>query len=45
MPSACSQRKQAEQENTMIPQHRRYPYSPIVERKDYSWPDGKRLAF
>ncbi len=25
--------------------HHRYPYSPIVERPDYSWPDGKRLAF
>ena len=25
--------------------HGRYDYSPIVERPDYSWPDGKRLAF
>ncbi len=24
--------------------HDRYPYSPIHERPDYSWPDGKRLA-
>lgn len=22
----------------------RYPFSPIVERADYDWPDGKRLA-
>jgi allantoinase len=28
-----------------LPQHGRYDYSPIVERKDYSWPQGKRLAF
>jgi allantoinase len=28
-----------------LPQHGRYDYSPIVERPDYSWPDGKRLAF
>ena len=25
-------------------QHDRYPYSPIVERPVYDWPDGKRLA-
>ncbi len=24
--------------------HGRYDYSPITERPDYSWPDGKRLA-
>ena len=24
--------------------HNRYDYSPIHERADYSWPDGKRLA-
>jgi hypothetical protein len=29
----------------MIPQHSRYGYSPIVDRPDYSWPGGKRLAF
>jgi len=29
----------------MIPQHKRYGYSPIVDRPDYSWPGGKRLAF
>lgn len=29
----------------MIPQHKRYPFSPVVDRKDYSWPGGKRLAF
>jgi len=28
-----------------LPKHDRYDYSPIVERPDYSWPDGKRLAF
>ena len=27
-----------------LPYHDRYPYSPITERKDYSWPEGKRLA-
>jgi peptidoglycan/xylan/chitin deacetylase (PgdA/CDA1 family) len=26
------------------PSHGRYPYSPIVERPVYDWPDGKRLA-
>ena len=24
--------------------HGRYPYSAITGRKDYDWPDGKRLA-
>jgi hypothetical protein len=24
--------------------HGRYDYSPIIERADYDWPDGKRLA-
>ena len=28
-----------------LPSHSRYAYSPIVKRQDYSWPDGKRLAF
>jgi peptidoglycan/xylan/chitin deacetylase (PgdA/CDA1 family) len=28
----------------MIPHHDRYDYVPIIERPDYSWPDGKRLA-
>ena len=28
-----------------LPGHTRYAYSPIVERADYSWPGGKRLAF
>jgi peptidoglycan/xylan/chitin deacetylase (PgdA/CDA1 family) len=28
-----------------LPQHGRYDYSPIVERADYDWPGGKRLAF
>jgi peptidoglycan/xylan/chitin deacetylase (PgdA/CDA1 family) len=25
--------------------HNRYDYSPIIERPDFDWPDGKRLAF
>jgi peptidoglycan/xylan/chitin deacetylase (PgdA/CDA1 family) len=29
----------------MLPAHNRYDYSSIENRKDYSWPDGKRLAF
>jgi peptidoglycan/xylan/chitin deacetylase (PgdA/CDA1 family) len=28
-----------------LPGHSRYAYSPIVKRQDYSWPEGKRLAF
>lgn len=28
----------------MIKSHGRYDYSPIVDRPDYSWPEGKRLA-
>lgn len=28
-----------------LPTHNRYPYSMIDQRKDFSWPDGKRLAF
>jgi hypothetical protein len=28
-----------------LPGHTRYAYSPIVERKDYSWAGRKRLAF
>ena len=28
-----------------LPRHGRYEYSPIVARKDYSWPGQKRLAF
>jgi allantoinase len=28
----------------MLPDHHRFPYSPITGRKDFSWPDGKRLA-
>lgn len=28
----------------MLRNHHRYDYSPIVERADYSWPEGKRLA-
>lgn len=27
-----------------LPHHGRYPYAPITERPDFSWPDGKRLA-
>jgi len=29
----------------LLPQHSRYDYVPLTERKDYSWPGGKRLAF
>jgi len=29
----------------LLPRHSRYDYSPLPERKDYSWPDGRRLAF
>jgi len=28
-----------------LPRHGRYDYAPITERADYSWPEGKRLAF
>ncbi len=28
-----------------LPSHQRYAYSAIIKRPDYSWPDGKRLAF
>ena len=31
--------------NRLLPQHDRYDYVPLPERRDYSWPDGKRLAF
>ena len=27
-----------------LPHHNRFDYSAIVDRPDYSWPDGKRLA-
>jgi allantoinase len=29
----------------LLPQHKRYDFIPLPERKDYSWPQGKRLAF
>ena len=29
----------------LLPRHNRYDYSIINQRPDYSWPDGKRLAF
>jgi allantoinase len=29
----------------LLPQHSRYDFIPIPERKDYAWPGGKRLAF
>ncbi|NYE24570.1 polysaccharide deacetylase family protein [Pigmentiphaga litoralis] len=29
----------------LIPHHNRYAYSPIISRPDYTWPEGKRLAF
>ena len=28
-----------------LPQHNRYDYVPLPERRDYDWPGGKRLAF
>ena len=31
--------------STTLPRHARYDYSPITERKDYSWPGDRRLAF
>ncbi|SON56697.1 putative urate catabolism protein [Hartmannibacter diazotrophicus] len=27
-----------------LPSHGRYDFHPIIERPDYAWPDGKRLA-
>src|SRR2546421_2697462 len=29
----------------LLPQHGRYDFVPLPERRDYSWPGGKRLAF
>src|SRR5439155_1163421 len=29
----------------LLPQHGRYAFVPLPERRDYSWPGGKRLAF
>jgi hypothetical protein len=29
---------------TGLPHHGRYDYRPIVDRPDYSWPEGRRLA-
>ena len=31
--------------SVLLPQHGRYDYVPLAERKDYNWPQGKRLAF
>ena len=28
-----------------LPTHHRYDYSSIEKRRDFNWPDGKRLAF
>ncbi len=28
----------------LLPTHDRYPYRAIGARKDYSWPEGKRIA-
>ncbi len=28
----------------MLPHHNRYPYSPITDRPDFTWPGGRRLA-
>src|SRR5437870_10779197 len=33
------------EKRALLPQHSRYDYVPLPERRDYSWPDGKRLAF
>ena len=37
-------RSQDDDPRLRLPYHDRYAYSPITERKDYSWPGGKRLA-
>ena len=29
----------------LLPKHNRYDFIPLPERRDYSWPGGKRLAF
>ncbi len=29
----------------LLPQHDRYDFIPLPERRDYSWPEGRRLAF
>jgi hypothetical protein len=29
----------------LLPRHNRYDYQPLPERRDYSWPGDKRLAF
>jgi hypothetical protein len=29
----------------LLPQHSRYDFSPLPERKTYAWPGGRRLAF
>ena len=29
----------------LLPKHNRYDYVPLTERRDYSWPGQKRLAF
>ena len=34
-----------DRQRALLPQHSRYDYVPLIERKDYSWPGGKRLAF
>ncbi len=33
-----------EKARPLLPQHNRYDFVPLPERKDYSWPDGRRLA-
>src|SRR5918912_357000 len=32
-------------QRSLLPQHNRYDFIPLPERRDYSWPGGKRLAF
>lgn len=29
----------------ILPHHNRYDYVPLPKRRDYAWPEGKRLAF
>jgi allantoinase len=39
------EREQRIQHMLKLPAHDRYDYSPIDKRRDFNWPDGKRLAF
>ena len=33
-----------QKEPLMLASHDRFAYSPITERPDFTWPDGRRLA-